>query len=89
MEYNFNSPSDSECSETSGDCLGRPRGGAPGSWGLSLEPLGWSGFRFSLESIAAEYKKSQKNTTDRHSFRFFESFDSQKQPETVQRVNLM
>jgi hypothetical protein len=86
---NFDSPSGSECSETSCNFLGRPRGGAPGTRGLSLEPLGRPGFRFSLESIAAEYKKSQKNRTDRHSFRFFEGFESQKQPETAQRVNLM
>ena len=68
----FDSPSGSECSETSRvEFLGRPRGGAPGSRGLSLEPLGRPGFAFALESMAAEYEKSQQSTTERHSFRFF------------------
>ena len=89
--YNsFDSPYGSKCLETScTDFLGHPQGGVPGSWGLSIEPLGCPHFAFTSESIATEYKKSQRNTTEAQFSLFFKGFDSQRQPETAQRVDLM
>jgi uncharacterized protein YaaR (DUF327 family) len=36
-----------------------------------------------------EYKKSQRNTTEAQFSLFLKGFDSQRQPETAQRVDLM
>ena len=65
MYNSFDSPFGSECLETScANFLGCPQGGAPESWGISIEPLGHPHFAFTLQSIVTEYKKSQRNATE-------------------------
>ena len=64
--YNpFDSPSGLECLKTScANFFGTSSRWCPGSWGIFPEPLGHPHFAFTLESIATEYKKSQRNITE-------------------------